>query len=219
MQVTNSGRNTNLDALRAIAIFMVLGRHFYDPHALFVYWTRVGWAGVDLFFVLSGFLIAGLLFNSYRSRGTVEISRFYIRRGFKIWPAFYALILATLLMNALLPSFAIRTKYLWSEVLFLQSYFPGVWGITWSLAVEEHFYLTLPLVLLLMTRRSRGKPFAAMPYLFCAVAIFSLACRFAAGWNQNGTGNYLTYLYPTHLRIDGLMFGVLLSYFYHFRPE
>ena len=65
-------RNINLDALRAIAIFMVLGRHS-DYSA---YWTRVGWAGVDLFFVLSGFLVSGLLFMGYQDRRQIDFSRF-----------------------------------------------------------------------------------------------------------------------------------------------
>ena len=83
-------RNTNLDALRGIAILMVLGHHAGQAIALLnasnaytIYWERVGWAGVDLFFVLSGFLISGLLFASYQERRRLEVSRFYIRRGLK----------------------------------------------------------------------------------------------------------------------------------------
>ena len=122
------------------------------------------------------------------------------------------------MINVIPPAYSVSTKGLWSELLFLQSYIPGIWGITWSLAVEEHFYLTLPLMFLLLARRKRERPFAAMPYIFGAVAVFSLAC-FAVGSKGNGAVDYFTYLYPTHLRIDGLMFGVLLSYYYAFRPE
>jgi peptidoglycan/LPS O-acetylase OafA/YrhL len=85
--------------------------------------------------------------------------------------------------------------------------------------VEEHFYLTLPLLLLIMIRTDSKRPFAAMPYVFSAIAVFALACRFAVGWKENGNSNYLTYLLPTHLRIDSLMFGVLLSYYHRFRPN
>jgi peptidoglycan/LPS O-acetylase OafA/YrhL len=207
-------RNVNLDALRAIAIFMVLGRH----SGYSAYWIKIGWAGVDLFFVLSGFLVSGLLFMGYQERGRIDFSRFYIRRGLKIWPAFYVLI-ATGLLLTIARGHSVSTKGLLPELVFMQSYFQGIWGITWSLAVEEHFYLILPVVLLLMLRRDSKRPFAAMPYVFAAIAILALACRFAVGWKENGNSDYLTYLYPTHLRIDGLMFGVLLSYYNTFRPN
>src|ERR1035441_4294981 len=89
-------RNTNLDALRGIAILMVLGRHaglavdyLHATNPFTFYTMRIGWAGVDLFFVLSGFLISGLLFADYSQWGRIHLKRFYIRRGFKIWPAFY----------------------------------------------------------------------------------------------------------------------------------
>src|SRR4051794_29454248 len=85
-------RNMNLDVLRGVAILLVLGRHFdYFP-----LWTRVGWAGVDLFFVLSGFLISGLLFEEWKRTGSINIKRFYIRRALKLYPAFYALLLVTI---------------------------------------------------------------------------------------------------------------------------
>lgn len=207
-------RNTNLDALRGIAILMVLGRHSY----YLTYWTQVGWAGVDLFLVLSGFLVSGLIFDGYQDRKRIDFSRFYIRRGLKIWPAFYTLIASGFLIDAV-RGHPLSTKGLLPELFFMQSYFQGIWGITWSLSVEEHFYLLLPLLLMVMVRRGGEKPFASMPYVFAVTAILALACRFAVGWNENGTLNYLTYLFPTHLRIDGLMFGVLVSYWYRFRPN
>jgi len=210
----DSRRNLNLDALRAIAIFMVLGRH----SSYSTYLIRVGWAGVDLFFVLSGFLISGLLFIGYQERGRIDLSRFYIRRGLKIWPSFYVFIAIGLLID-FMRGRPILTWGLLSELTFMQSYFQGLWGMTWSLSVEEHFYLGLPILLLLMIRRDSKKPFDAMPYVFGAIAIFALACRFAVGWNQNGNTNFQIYSNPTHLRIDGLMFGVLLSYYKCFRPD
>jgi peptidoglycan/LPS O-acetylase OafA/YrhL len=208
---------------------MVLGRHAGMAIALLhasndysICLTRVGWAGVDLFFVLSGFLISGLLFADYQERGRIGVSRFYVRRGFKIWPAFYTLIAAGLLIDAVMPGHRFSAKGLLPELVFMQDYFHGIWGITWSLAVEEHFYLTLPLVLLLMLRREKAKPFDVMPYLFAAIAVFSLACRFAAGWRENGAiaaADTWVWLFPTHLRMDGLMFGVLLCYYSRFRPD
>src|SRR5260370_31028003 len=78
-------RNQSLDVLRGVAILLVMGRHFpyYRP------WGKVGWIGVDLFFVLSGFLISGLLYQEYKTLGKIRFGRFVFRRGFKIWPPFY----------------------------------------------------------------------------------------------------------------------------------
>ena len=217
-------RNTNLDALRAIAILMVLGRHagmaisiLHASTSFTRYFERIGWAGVDLFFVISGYLISGLLFSDYRKRGSIGLSRFYIRRGLKIWPSLYALIAAGIIIE-FLPEHRFSTKGLWSELFFMQDYFPSIWGLTWSLAVEEHFYLILPLLLIFLIRRNPEKPFSALPWVFAAIAVFSLVCRFEAGWSQDGIVNPWTCLFPTHLRMDGLMFGVLLRYFKEYRP-
>ena len=76
-----NSRNQSLDVLRGIAILLVLGRHFnYFP-----LWRQAGWIGVDLFFVLSGFLISGLLFQEYKNTGKLDVRRFILRRGLKIW--------------------------------------------------------------------------------------------------------------------------------------
>ena len=78
-------RLRELDFLRGIAILLVLLRHNY----LFDFTFKIGWIGVDLFFVLSGFLVSGLLFKEYLKFGNINPSLFLIRRGFKIYPIFY----------------------------------------------------------------------------------------------------------------------------------
>src|SRR5262249_60135649 len=103
---------------------------------------RIGWMGVDLFFVLSGFLVSGVLFREYQRHQGLQVGRFLARRGFKIYPGFYLLLLATWAMGASAgPRGAITTPQLLREAFYLQSYVPGFWSHTWSLAVEEHFYL------------------------------------------------------------------------------
>jgi peptidoglycan/LPS O-acetylase OafA/YrhL len=212
-------RNANLDALRALAVLMVLGRHF----DCFQLWTKVGWAGVDLFFVLSGFLISGLLFTEWKERRAISISRFYIRRGLKIYPAFYALLAVIVSIQIAWPNIIaftggpISLSRLAAEMLFVQNYSPGLLGHTWSLGVEEHFYLALPLVLWWMQRSQSADPFRRIPILFVAAAATILLFRTVVGFRLSGD-QYSAYLTPTHLRIDGLLFGVALSYWKHFRP-
>src|SRR3954471_20438531 len=84
-------RLTELDFLRGIAVILVLFAHHY----LISYTGTMGWIGVDLFFVLSGFLVSGLLFAEYKKFGDIHPVRFLIRRGFKIYPLFYLSILIT----------------------------------------------------------------------------------------------------------------------------
>ncbi len=196
------GRNQQIDVLRGVAILLVLGRH----HPYYGLWHRAGWIGVDLFFVLSGFLISGLLFAEYKSLGEINFRRFFIRRGFKIYPAYYCFLLLTL------PVSLREIKV--SDLTFMQSYFPGFWRHTWSLSIEEHFYLALPLMLILSYKLMPKLRFAWIPYAFpCLVA----ACLFMRV-RQGAGASMWQVISPTHLRMDALFAGVTLSWFYHFRP-
>ena len=214
-------RNLNLDVLRGIAVLLVLGRHFeYFPR-----WTAIGWAGVDLFFVLSGFLISGLLFKEWKQRGNLSVSTFYIRRAFKIYPSFYVFLSLTSLIPlfGLLPYFRVTSRPFLITALFWRNYFPAdattsLWGHSWSLAVEEHFYIVLPVLLWLMQLRRSRDPFRPLLVLVPAIAVLVLILRYRAGWDGAATG-YEAWLLPTHLRMDSLFFGVLLSYLWHFHSN
>jgi peptidoglycan/LPS O-acetylase OafA/YrhL len=217
-------RNQNLDCLRAVAVFMVLCRHFR-----FIPGSSHGWAGVDLFFVLSGFLIGGLLFQQWKNTDALQIRRFYLRRALKLYPSFYFLIAATAAVSFWVGQ-PITTRQALVEVFFLQSYLnpswpPGGWGgwgaywpHTWSLAVEEHFYILLPLALWIMSRYGRrSDPFRHVITLFAVAAI---ACPIFRVITDHGRPSRdLTATLQTHLRVDALLFGVLLCYLNMFRPE
>ncbi len=85
-------RNLGLDILRFIACSLVIFRHVQGPENFNIFiqtLNKGGWIGVDLFFVLSGFLIASLLFKEHKASGSIDLKRFLIRRGFKIYPAFW----------------------------------------------------------------------------------------------------------------------------------
>ena len=185
-------------------------------------WSQAGWVGVDLFFVLSGFLVSGLLFQEYQQTGQVTIGRFIVRRGFKIYPAFYTLLLVTIIVDRLLSRPA-PFRGILSEALFVQNYATPLWTHTWSLAVEEQFYLLLALVVGLAVARVRrpGRetdPFAFLVPGFVTVGVVALLLRIVTVLlGSPGLEHHLT---PTHLRLDSLLFGVLLSYFFNFRgPE
>ncbi len=213
-----------LDILRAVAIFLVIGNHiapfpgrtrFFDW--MIDAWIRGGWVGVDLFFVLSGFLISGLLFKEHQKFGSISFKRFFIRRGFKIYPPFYVFIFATILYE-LVRGHGIFHPWLFSELFFLQDYLPVFWGHTWSLAVEEQFYLLLPALLIFLIWAGRGQkePFRWIPLISILVGIFCLTARIFTSLSV--PYGIRTHLFPFHLRADSLFFGVLISYFYHYQP-
>lgn len=178
-------------------------------------WFRGGWIGVDLFFVLSGFLVSGLLFREYETHGRLRIGHFLIRRGFKIYPPFWLLIGVTALVVTLQHD-RVPVRGLVVELLFLQSYIPALWNHTWSLAIEEHFYFLLAISLLILTRRRTDQPFRVIPGLFITLALLCLVLRLQL--SASATYNHQTHLLPTHLRLDSLFFGVCLAYFFHRHP-
>ena len=208
-------RNKRLDILRCIAVFFVMILH----GNIWPFFGNIGWVGVDLFFVLSGFLISGLLFSEYKTRNSISVKRFFIRRGLKIYPAFYLFLFLTgMLSRIVFHIFSPATHYL-HEVFFVQNYWRGVWDHTWTLAVEEHFYIFLPVLLLFLVRFSRNRqdPFRALPLTFVVVAVLCIAFRATSVYL--GIPNYHTAYTASHDRMDSLFFGALLGYLYHFRPH
>jgi peptidoglycan/LPS O-acetylase OafA/YrhL len=212
-------RVPQLDLLRFLAVFLVLGRHLPpcpEPLSPWLFhvtraWHRGGWVGVDLFFVLSGFLVSGLLFREHERTGGVRAGYFLIRRGFKIYPAFWVLLAATLVFGGLDP----RTpKNVLGELVFFQNYLGRLWNHTWTLAIEEHFYFLLAGFVAWRCRRRPEAPFAAIPALFAVVALVCLGLRFELA-ASGAPYSHVTHLFPTHLRIDSLLFGVLLSHAWH----
>jgi len=209
-----------LDALRAVAVLLVLGRHVPPSdldlplglNAMFRYWHRIGWIGVDLFFVLSGFLVAGLLFSEHARHGRIRPLRFLARRGFKIYPGFYFLLGLTWLWAHR----RVAGGRFLAEVFFVQNYLPAVWNHTWSLAVEEHFYLGLTLLLWSSARGREGaRAFRGLPGLCAILLALVLALRVGA-FAPLARGSLQL---PTHFRIDALLFGALLSYGWIFHRE
>src|SRR6266480_7271983 len=97
----------SLDILRGLAACLVLWRHIpikprpssWPGDAAVEILNRIGWCGVDLFFVLSGFLISNLLFKEFSQRGRIDLPRFWLRRGFKIWPSYFVCYGLMVLLN------------------------------------------------------------------------------------------------------------------------
>jgi peptidoglycan/LPS O-acetylase OafA/YrhL len=218
-------RFSGLDHLRALAIIIVFVYHynmFGHPPGLYRYLGSWGWTGVDLFFVLSGFLIGGQLFAKLTRDQPISYGEFYFKRALRILPAYFTV----LLLYIAIPAFKERSQLppLWRLLTFTQNFglnifTEGAFSHGWSLCIEEQFYLILPLVLIL-TRKSHKRPAWLLPGLFLAGLAIRGGIWYAILPHQTSFGvAYYEYIYyPTWSRLDGLLAGLALAAAYHFRP-
>jgi peptidoglycan/LPS O-acetylase OafA/YrhL len=217
MNLTKNKRVFEIDVLRGIAVILVMFRHFHttDYKVRIPVLQNIGWIGVDLFFVLSGFLISTLLYKEIDKHGNINFKRFFIRRGFKIYPSFYFLILFTVIVK-LISGKEIESRELVAECFFLQSYIKGMLVHTWSLGVEEHFYIFLPLLLIVFVKVSKQKMMNT-GFISLAFIVIATFCLFIRCYNVYFTPLELyKNIFNTHVRMDSLFFGVLLSYYYRY---
>ncbi len=202
--------------LRGAAVLLVLVHHSPGGEGRLL---RAGWTGVDLFFVLSGFLVSGLLFKEHLRSGRIRPGRFYLRRGLKIYPNFYTMLAVTSAALAL-GRVPVEPRNVVHEAVFLQNYLPAAWWgreHAWSLAIEEHFYLLLPpaLILLLRWGAFRRAPVRCAAVLVAILGTAALAVRWAMVRSGAEASDVL---FLTHTRLDSLAFGVLLAVVWHFTP-
>ena len=190
-----------LDVVRAVAVLIVVVSHSSPRLLQLDQPIGIGWAGVLVFFVLSGFLITFLLVEEQQSTGGISLRDFFIRRGLRIWPLYYA-VLATYAF--VLPNFDSITfggvfvshdelgwdayrSALWAHVFFLQNYFVSVTdvrlglGVFWSLAVEEHFYLFWPVLVKLLPSKILGRTTLGLLGGATVVTFLYSSGRIAAG--------------------------------------
>lgn len=221
------------DVLRSLAILLVMLVHLpvEATPSLLVGVRTYAWLGVDIFFVLSGFLIGTQLFKEVSRNGGVDLKSFYLRRAFRIFPAFFIV----LGLYAIFPVLrdAPTMQSVWSFATFTVNFDfdPRVgraFSQAWSLCVEEHFYLVLPLLVLLLHRRiSMGGTLL----IAGSMVIAGMILRYAIWENQVGVlveagklrEAFAVYLrdvyYPTYTRLDGLMVGVMLAAARFFKPD
>jgi peptidoglycan/LPS O-acetylase OafA/YrhL len=202
---------SGLDALRALAVGLVLLEHFRLFDYFFARHPKTGSLGVMIFFVLSGFLITSMLLKEYRKTGSVSLSNFYRRRAYRIFPTYYCCWILTTVVYCLAHQFVWKTAAL--SFFYLMDYGrafaaddvrPYMEMMTsWSLAVEEKFYLLWPLLLLFLLKRPSLARIVA--YIIFGQWIYRavLYLFFHAS---------MDYVYSTFdMRLDALLVGCLLA--------
>jgi len=207
-----------LDALRSLAILLVFSDHYFFNYSritqshlslgafpLFTF----GWTGVDLFFVLSGYLIGAALLSELKRSSTIDMPRFLLRRGLRIWPYYFFFILAMwLLINPTPISNYFPDLFFYSN--YIEGYVPG----GWSLSTEEQFYIAIPIVLLLSVRFlniSRQWTILALAVVLLPLARAITVAKLGPH-SHEGMPRFIIYT-PFHTHADGLVAGLIIAWF------
>ena len=220
-----------LDHLRALAISLVFLYHytiFQHPGWMNNSFIHFGWCGVDLFFVLSGFLISNQLMAAWQKKQKIPFREFYIKRIFRIFPPYFFV----LLIYIFIPAFHERETLapLWKMFSFTQNYGQdirryGTFSHAWSLCVEEQFYLLLPIILLwVLSTRMKKKAGWLIPAIFLLTMIlrwftWAIYLKPTIDSDDFGMNWYKWIYYPTYTRLDGLMVGVSIAAMFRFRQS
>ena len=212
-------RLLGLDTLRAFAVLIVMLYHltiFEELPGRILPVTYFGWIGVDLFFVLSGFLIGQQALKPYLTGQRLSILDFYSRRAYRILPAYLVVVALYFLVPAWreAPLLAPLWKFLTFTSNFGFTFDRRAFSHAWSLCVEEHFYFILPLLVVGMMRRPSARRTVA---LIASVLVGGIVLR-ALLVHQYPDEIYTRVYYPSYTRLDGLVIGVSLALIRTFRP-
>ena len=217
---STSTRLAGLDTLRALAIALVLMSHYqgFVSHApTFGFMGKIGWAGVDLFFVLSGYLIGNQLLAPAARGDNLDLKTFFARRLLRTLPNYYAVLAVYLL----LPDSPIAGKSMapvWQFLTFTQNFglnYGETFTHSWSLCIEEQFYLVFPLAVLVLVGSGRS-PRLLWCALFAAIGtgMTVRGMAFLDGMDAFAAPVY----YSSFSRFDELLPGVAIAMLKNFHP-
>lgn len=231
VMVDQASRAAGIDVLRALAILSVMLYHLSSHGVALPAMVELGWMGVDLFFVLSGYLIGWQIFSCYAAGSRPRWAHFLLARALRILPAYYAVLVLYLLLGTQREGGTLQP--LWKFLTFTVNLAPqwqqgAAYSHAWSLCVEENFYLLFPLSVCWLARYANGRRVGLL-----LISLFSMglllrgylwqsyvAAPLAAGASGVAMEQFVTLIYqPTYARLDGLLLGVLLALLRAFRPH
>lgn len=217
MTILGANRDLNLDLLRTAAITAVVAGHLpvlspvHRPSLINALW--IGQFGVDLFFVLSGWLIGGLYLREWQASGHVRALHFIARRTLRTLPPYYVALFAAWagarLLKASHPAFDLHYMLVVQNYFYPMPYF----AVSWSLCIEEHFYLILPLAGMLMRKLLKDAG-----WLLAAGLLISPLCRTLL-YDSPSIDVFDPSMLATHTHLDGLLTGCTLAWLANCRPK
>ncbi len=233
----------SIDGIRAISILLVLVYHtflvFHLSHpdhniTSMLNELGLGWAwafngdkGVDVFFVMSGFLITGILLRQVSKMGKIDLKNFYWRRYLRLTPAYYFMLTVYWLMSG--PN----SEWVWANYLYINNFIDyghQAAGWTWSLAVEEQFYFIYPLILIATLKYAKSPSYVLLALLFIsflvriAIVLLDDTIRVAPASQVYLDDTYFNYYFTVfydnlHTRFGSLVVGCLAAYYFHFHLD
>jgi peptidoglycan/LPS O-acetylase OafA/YrhL len=218
-------RLNGLDTLRAFAIVIVLLYHYMvvvSKENTFGYATQIGWMGVDLFFVLSGFLIGDQVLSAIARGQAFSIRRFYARRLLRTLPNYYVVLAIYFIFPAALAGLA--TAPPWQFLTFTQNFDfrpLATFSHSWSLCIEEQFYLIFPLLFMAL---AKSRSFLGLAWLVIIFGMFfGVAARVYMWYSYGESGiDYRDYYkhiyYSSFTRFDELLPGIAVAVVKNFHP-
>jgi len=209
-----------LDGVRGIAFLMVFFCHLGI--------LQTGQFGVDLFFVLSGFLITSILLKEQRRNHSISISKFYLRRALRLLPALFAVVLGVLIFTLIMQPFSkflLALSDVWHILLYIWNWtlasdwqtivarHQEMYTHLWSLSVEEQFYIAWPCLLIIMLKLPRP--------IVLLLLLAGITAPAIARWMLWHEGSALWIYFRTDLRFDNLLYGALVAWMLHwgYKPE
>lgn len=225
METHNNNRLYGLDTLRAIAIIIVLIYHYkvvVSQENIFGFMSQLGWTGVDLFFVLSGYLIGNQILSAFAKGQGFSLKLFYIRRFLRTLPNYYFVLALYFVFPVALSGTA--TAPLWSFLTFTQNLdlrAGETFTHSWSLCIEEQFYVIFPVIALLIAYAKRSIMLG-----WIAIVSAMLFAIFLRGFNWHAHGetaipiqSFMEHIYYFSLtRFDELLPGVAIALLKNFHP-
>lgn len=233
----------SIDGIRALSILLVLVYHtflvFHLSHPTenitsMLNELGLGWAwawngdkGVDVFFVMSGFLITGILLRQVRKVGKIDLKNFYWRRYLRLTPAYYFMLTVYWLISG--PN----SEWVWANYLYVNNFIDyghQAAGWTWSLAVEEQFYFIYPLILIAILKYAKSPSYVLIAMFFisfgvrAAIVLLDDTIRTTPGSQVYLDDTYFNHFFTVfydnlHTRFGSLVVGALAAYYFHFHQE
>jgi peptidoglycan/LPS O-acetylase OafA/YrhL len=213
MNIKSGNYIPSLDGLRAISILLVLASHLLVASNLTTTSPIPGGLGVTIFFFISGYLITGLLLSELKNSHRIDAKAFYIRRFLRLYPPMLIMILC--IMSFLwINHKPVSFQESLAAIFYYENYYlaqnpasDGRYSILWSLAVEEHFYLIYPLIVIVCGRRLK-----LLLGITLLLTVIPLCLRLFIAYEHNADSTSLSYTYSlTHCRFDSILYGCLTS--------
>lgn len=225
MESNRNSRLYGLDTLRAIAIIIVLIYHYkvvVSRENIFGFMSQLGWTGVDLFFVLSGYLIGNQILSAFANGQEFSLKFFYIRRFLRTLPNYYFVLALYLIFPVALSGTA--TAPLWSFLTFTQNFdmrAGETFTHSWSLCIEEQFYLLFPVIALLIAYAKRSVALGwvtLVSMMLCAMFLRAFTWQAYDGVAISPQSFMEHVYYFTFTRFDELLPGVAIALLKNFHP-